>query len=140
MTPALRGYVTELGRQLAASERGILQRERFSSDIPDSVYGLHSQAVAWQGLRWMGLVWAETGDEALAATCRRLAEQLGRGLRAAVRESQVRLADGSLFLPSRLLDRERPYDDLTASRAGSYWNLVLPYALASGLFAPEVPS
>ena len=84
----------------------------------------------------MGLVWAETGEAALAATCRRLADRLGRGLRAAVRESQVRLADGSLFLPSRLLDRERPYDDLTASRAGSYWNLVVPYALASGLFAP----
>ena len=135
-TPALRGYVAELGRQLAASERGILQRERFSSDIPDSVYGLHSQAVAWQGLRWMGLVWAETGDAALAATCHRLAERLGRGLRAVVRESKVRLPDGSLFLPSRLLDRERPYEDLTASRAGSYWNLVVPYALASGLFAP----
>jgi hypothetical protein len=130
VTPALRGYVNELGRQLRASDRGILQRERFSSDIPDSVYG-------WQGLRWMGLVWAETGNEALAATCRNLAGRLGRGLRAAVRASQVRLADGSLFLPSRLLDRERPYDDLTASRAGSYWNLVVPYALASGLFAPE---
>jgi hypothetical protein len=136
ITRELRGYVLELGRQLAGSELGILQRERFSSDIPDSVYGLHSQAVAWQGLRWMGLVWAETGDAALAATCRRLADRLGRGLRAAVRASQVRLADGSLFLPSRLLDRERPYDDLTASRAGSYWNLVVPYALASGLFAP----
>jgi hypothetical protein len=137
VTPALRGYVLELGRQLAASEHGILQRERFSSDIPDSVYGLHSQAVAWQGLRWMGLVWADTGDAALAATCRRLADRLGRGLRAAVGASQVRLADGSLFLPSRLLDREQPYDDLTASRAGSYWNLVVPYALASGLFPPE---
>ena len=136
VTPALRGYVAELARQLAASKRGILQRERFSSDIPDSVFGLHSQAVAWQGVRWMGLVWAETGHEPLAATCRRLAGRLGRGLRTAVRASQLHLADGSLFLPSRLLDRERPYDDLTASRAGSYWNLVVPYALASGLFAP----
>ena len=60
---------------------GSSQRERFSSDIPDSVYGLHSQAVVWQGLRWMGLVWAETGDAALAATCRRLADRLGRGPR-----------------------------------------------------------
>ena len=25
---------------------------------------------------------------------------------------------------------------MTESRAGSYWNLVMPYALASGLFAP----
>ena len=136
VTPDLRAYVDELGRQLARSGRGLLQRERFSSDIPDLVYGLHSQAVAWQGLRAMGHVWAETGYAALAARCRSLAERLRRALRAAVRESQVRLADGSLFLPSRLLDGERPYADLTASRPGSYWNLVVPYALASGLFAP----
>jgi hypothetical protein len=46
----------------------------------------------------------------------------------------VRLPDGSLFLPVRLLDHEAPYDALTSSRAGSYWNLVAPYALASGFF------
>ena len=40
-----------LGRQIDASPTGLLGRERYSSDIPDSVYGLHSQAVAWQGLR-----------------------------------------------------------------------------------------
>ncbi|MFN2433193.1 MAG: hypothetical protein ABR599_10340, partial [Gemmatimonadota bacterium] len=44
--------------------------------------------------------------------------------------------DGSLFVPVRLLDRETPYEHLTASRPGSYWNLVMPYALASGLFRP----
>ncbi len=68
VTPVLRAYVARLGSQLAASDRGLLERERYSSDIPDSVYGLHSQAVAWQGLRWMGDVWAENGDRALAAT------------------------------------------------------------------------
>ena len=35
-----------------------------------------------------------------------------------------------------LLDGERPYASLTEARLGSYWNLVMPYALASGLFAP----
>jgi hypothetical protein len=46
------------------------------------------------------------------------------------------LPDGSLFLPARLLEGERPYDSVTENRAGGYWNLVMPYALASGLFAP----
>jgi hypothetical protein len=36
-----------------------------------------------------------------------------------------------------LLDDERPYRSLTASRSGSYWNLVMPYALASGFFEPH---
>jgi hypothetical protein len=37
----------------------------------------------------------------------------------------------------RLLEDEKPYRLVTASRDGSYWNLVAPYALTSGLFAPE---
>ena len=136
MTPALADYVTRLRRQLDAGEHGLMQRERYSSDIPDSVYGLHSQAVAWQGLRWMASVWEETGQRTLVARCRQLATRLGAGLREAVRRSQRWLPDGSLFVPVRLLDGERPYDSVIESRSGSYWNLVAPYALASGLFAP----
>jgi hypothetical protein len=139
VTPVLRGYIDELGRQIVASPRGLLRRERYSSDIPDSVLGLHSQAVAWQGIRSMGLVWEETGRAGLAARCWRLAARLEAGLRRAVAESQRMLPDGSLFIPVRLLDDEQPYDLLTASRPGSYWNLVAPYAFASGLFTPGSP-
>ena len=46
------------------------------------------------------------------------------------------MRDGTLFVPIRLLDGERPYRRLTGSRLGSYWNLVMPYALASGIFPP----
>jgi hypothetical protein len=136
-TPTLRRYVAALAGQLRASPRMMLARERYSSDIPDSVYGLHSQAVAWQGLRAMAGVWAETGDAGPARSARTAAALLGSGLRRAVAASQRRLPDGSLFVPVRLLDGERPYDAVTRSRAGSYWNLVMPYALASGLFRPR---
>jgi hypothetical protein len=84
----------------------------------------------------MASVWAAEGETALAATCRRLAARLATGLRAAVRASERALPDGSLFLPVALLDGEGPYDALTSERLGSYWNLVMPYALASGLFRP----
>jgi hypothetical protein len=136
VTPELRGYVDALGRQIAVSG-GLLARERYSSDIPLSVYGLHSQAVAWQGLREMGAVWAQTGRPALAARCRALAARLERALRGAVRASATPLPDDSLFVPAMLLDRERPYAATTEARLGSYWNLVAPYAFASGLFAPR---
>lgn len=136
VTPALRRDVQFLARQIGSEGRGLLRRERYSSDIPDLVHGLHSQAVVWQGLRAMGRVWQTTGRKALAAQCRILAARLAAGLRAASRQSQRRLADGSLFVPVRLLNPEPPYRSLTRTRAGSYWNLVMPYALASGLFAP----
>jgi len=136
-TPALGGYTANLGRQIAASRRGILHKERYASDLPDSVYGLDSQAVVWQGLRAMAQVWRDTRHRALAQRARSLAARLGAGLRAGVRASARKLPDGSLFIPVKLLDDERPYGALTASRSGSYWNLVIPYALASGLFAPR---
>jgi hypothetical protein len=39
----------------------------------------------------------------------------------------------------RLGGGEAPYDTVTESREGSYWNLVAPYALASGFFAAGGP-
>jgi hypothetical protein len=136
-TPALRRYVERLGSQIRSSRTGLLRRERYSSDVWDSVYGLHSQAVVWQGLRSMGHVWRHAGYGHLADNCRMLASRLERGLRRAVRRSQRRLRGGALFVPVALLDSERPYKSVTASRSGSYWNLVMPYALASGFFEPH---
>ena len=107
--PSSAGYVATLGRQIDASRRGLLERERYSSDIPDSVYGLHSQAVVWQGLRGMADVWARDGRSgARRAGAARLAARLEAGPAPRGRASQRRLPDGSLFVPVRLLDGERP--------------------------------
>ena len=138
-TPQLRAFVATLGRQIRSSPRGILDRERFSSDIQDSVYGLHTHAIVWQGLRSMASVWAGTGHGQIADDARSLAGRLEKGLRAAIHASQRRLPDGSLFVPARLLDDEHPYRSVTETRAGAYWNLVAPYAFASGLFRPGSP-
>ena len=138
-TPTLRRYVDELGRQIGSSGTGLLGRERYSSDIPDEVLGLHSQATVWQGLWAMSRVWADVGNAELARRCEALAKRLEAGIRSAVASSQRRLGDGSLFIPARLLDREPAYGSLTQAKLGSYWNLVMPYALASGIFAPDSP-
>jgi hypothetical protein len=130
----LGGFVDALERALGPN--GLLEQERYSSDIAESVYGLHAQASTWWGLREIAEVWAETGQPALAARARTLAARLAAGLRAAVRRSEQTLADGSVFVPMRLLDGVTAYRQVTESHAGSYWNLVAPYAFASGLFPP----
>jgi hypothetical protein len=135
-TPALARALRRLELHLRGGEKGLLEREPFSSDISKAVYGLHSQTVVWQGLRDMGRVWAQTGHRELAARARSLASRLGAGLRRAVAASSKRLEDGSLFVPVALLDGGRPFGRLTDSVQGSYWNLVVPYALASGFFPP----
>jgi len=133
-TPTLAGLVAGLSRRQEPS--GLLAPEAFSSDIPDPVQGLHAQTVAWEGLLAMAAVWIGDGHPGYALQARRIAGRLGTALRRAVAASERRLPDGSLFLPMRLDAGEQPYDTVTESREGSYWNLVAPYALASGFFTP----
>jgi hypothetical protein len=138
-TPRLAAVITTLERALAGSPSGLLPRERYSIDIDANVYSLHGQTLVWQGLLAMSRVWRETGHVALAERSRRLALRLELALRRAVKASSRRLPDGSLFVPTRLLDAGDPFDPITGSRAGTYWNLVAPYALASGFFEPNGP-
>ncbi|HEY7690821.1 MAG TPA: hypothetical protein VH816_00630 [Gaiellaceae bacterium] len=135
-TPKLSRVVDGLGRQISSGHGGLLRRERYSSDVAARVYGLHAQAAVWQGLNAIADAWRATGRTAHARKARALAAALGRGLHRAVRRSSQRLKDGSLFVPAALLARHKPFDAVTASRPGSYWNLVVPYALSSGFFTP----
>jgi hypothetical protein len=134
--PALAGAVRRLQRQLLTGQ-GLLDREAFSSDVRRPVIALHGQAVAWQGLVAIAGVWSRLGHPRLAVRARAAAGRLAHALRSEVRSTARRLRDGSLFVPAALDGSAAPFDRLTASRDGSYWNLVMPYALASGLFAPR---
>jgi hypothetical protein len=137
LTPKLAGYVSALAAR--QEPNGLLDPERFSSDIPDMAQTLHGQAVAWEGLRAIAAQWSQAGRLGYAARANRIAASLGAALRRAVQGSERRLPDGSIFLPMRLGGSEQLYETVTESRSGSYWNLVAPYALASGLFTPESP-
>jgi hypothetical protein len=137
ITRVLRRYVAGFSEQIENDPHGLLRRERYSSDIHDPVYGLHSQAIAWQAMRAIAAAWADADKPSLARSAAATAADLERGLRRAIKASSKHLTDGSLFVPAALLDGERPYASLTEARLGSYWNLVVPYALASGLVRPN---
>ena len=117
--------------------KGRLAPEALSSDQSEPVDSVTAQLVAWQGLRAVQRTWAATGHPTLAARAGRLADRLEKALRPAVRRALVKMPDGSLFLPYSLTNGSRPYQQLSATRMGSYWNLVVPYALASGFFKPD---
>lgn len=135
-TPGLSTSLLRFQLQLSRSPNGLLDRERYGVDVTTPVYGLHSQALALAGLRAIAPVWQQTGYGSLAAEATEIANRLEAALRAAIAVSSSRLPDGSLFIPIPLLDGARPYGSVTDSFDGSYWNLVMPYALASGLFPP----
>ena len=132
--PVLAGVLSRLRSQQLASGR--LEPEPLCSDMRTAVDGVPAQVLVWQGLLAMGRVWAATGHRQLAAEARCIATPLESALRSALRASEQRLPDGSLFIPESMSGTIAAYDRLTATRAGSYWNLVMPYAFASGFFTP----
>jgi hypothetical protein len=140
VTPRFRRDIESFGRQLDAGSPGLLRRERYGADIAGPIYGLHAQVLVLQGLRATADVWTRTGRPLLAAAATGAADRLEAGLRSAVAASQVQLPDGSLFVPIELVDGlEKPYDALSATKRGAYWNLVMPYVLASGFIRPGSP-
>jgi hypothetical protein len=137
VTAQFRHDLDSFDRQLRRGKTGLLRRERYGADILGPIYGLHAQVLALQGLRGMSEVWARTGYPRLAVEAADVATRLEAGLRAAVAAAKTTLPDGSVFVPIALVDgKEQAYDKLTASKRGSYWNLVMPYVLASGFFRP----
>ncbi|HNQ74410.1 MAG TPA: hypothetical protein PKN95_12500 [Verrucomicrobiota bacterium] len=112
---------------------GLLPRENYCGDEHDKVFSLNSNANAWRGLRDMAVVLGQIGDEAAARNIRATADGLRRSILAAVEKSERRDAQPP-FIPIALFGEEQPYDALTATRRGSYWNLMIPYVIGSGIF------
>ena len=77
-TPKLAAFVAALRSSLRREAPSILEPERYSSDIPDRVYGLHAQTVAWAGLRAIGSLWAADRPRSARAQAGALAERLER--------------------------------------------------------------
>jgi hypothetical protein len=142
-TAALDGLVRRIaGRQIRTGPiRGRLVKEPLSTDLEDrDVDSVSGQIAAVQGLLAMSRVWGSTGYPAHAARARTLAQGIDHALRPAVTRASTRLRDGSLFVPATLDGSRRPFARLTTSREGSYWNLVMPYAFASGWFPAHSPA
>jgi hypothetical protein len=138
-TPTYSGYARDFSSRRAASANGLLDRQRYSGDITARVYGLHHQSRAWRGLRDMAYVWGLVGRKDLATRYQAEARAFASALRTAIARSTTRVSPHETFVPIDLLatPREKPWDPVTATRLGSYWNVVAPYAWASGIFPRE---
>jgi hypothetical protein len=135
-TPTYEGYARDFAARRAANSDGLLDKQRYSGDISQLVYGLHHQSRAWRGLRDMAYVWGLVGREELGARYRAEARSFAMSLRTAIARSATRVSARETFVPVELLATPRiaPWDPVTATREGSYWNLVAPYGWASGIF------
>jgi hypothetical protein len=113
---------------------GLQTREAYCSDIRQPVRSLNTNANCWRGLRDMSIVLGEIGEaeqaKKLAATCAEYKKKI-------VAEMESKAIDRSVDPPFVRIafDGEEPISNpITATRWGSYWNLVIPCVLWSGIF------
>ncbi|WP_053203293.1 LamG-like jellyroll fold domain-containing protein [Jiangella muralis] len=132
----------EFARQRDADPHGLLAKARYASDIPEPVYGIHHQSEAWRGMRDLGVALRLMGRSAEADAFTQEADELQDALVDAIDRSKTTLPDGTIFVPIGLLhdNPEQPYERLTDTTLGSYWNLIMPYALATGILPPDEPT
>jgi hypothetical protein len=130
------GYLEDLIAQNAADPNHLLERQQYSSDIKSGVYGLHQIGVAHMGAQNIAEVWRTLGRTDLADRYSAFAAELFTTYLAAARSSQVTLPDGALFTPVELLSGTQPWDPITGTTLGGYYNLVVFYGFASRVYAP----
>ncbi|MDA0746120.1 MAG: hypothetical protein O2954_06335 [bacterium] len=112
-------------------ESGLFPRERYCGDVPTFVYSLNSNANGWRGLRDAAAMLAEVGEAEEAERLLGIASEFREKILAAVEKSESK---DPPFIPVALFGEERVYEELTADKAGSYWNLMAPYILDSRVF------
>src|SRR5262249_43516478 len=107
----------------------------YAGDISKQVYALNSNANCWRGLRDLAAVLEGVGQRETALQYARQARAFRAAILAAVAKSESRQTRPP-FIPNALFGDETPHETLTATRTGSYYNLMAPYILGSGVFGP----
>lgn len=117
-------------------ESGLFPKERYCGDIEKPVYALNPNANCWRGLRDMAAVLADSGEtqraEELSAVAGHFRSAIWKAVDASIDEKA-----SPPFIPMMLFGEEKAYDRLTDTMLGSYYNLLSPYVIASGVFGPQ---
>ncbi|MEQ1827396.1 MAG: hypothetical protein ABL921_15670 [Pirellula sp.] len=114
---------------------GLFPKERYCGDISTQVYSLNANAKAWRALRDLSAVLADINELDEAKRLGAIAAEHRRIVLAAVEKSVDRTIDPP-FVPIALLDEEPSHNPITHVRIGSYWNIIVGYTIASGIFPP----
>ncbi len=117
-------------------QTGLLPKDNYAGDIAEQVYSLNSNANCWRGLRDVAAMLADMGDQDEARRLRQAAAEYRKAIVSAVDRSERRDSRPP-FIPVALLADEPPHDPLTATRQGSYYDLIAPYVIGSEIFGQE---
>ncbi len=113
---------------------GLFPREQYCGDIATPVYSLNSNAKSWRALRDFAATLDAMGERDEAKRLAQVAAEFKQRILAAVDKSTRPAMPG--FVPIALSGEEEPYETITGTKMGSYWNLMANYVLGTGIL-PE---
>ncbi len=116
-------------------EHGLFPKEQYCGDISTMVYNLNANAKAWRALRDLGAVLNECADTNEGAHYTKVAAEFRETILDALKKN-VRQDTTPPFVPVALFADEPVHDPIVGSRIGGYWNIIIGYTLASGIFPP----
>jgi hypothetical protein len=116
-------------------ENGLFPKEQYCGDIHTFVYSLNANSKAWRAIRDLSTVLAEVGERADAKHYADVAAEFKKPIVAAIEKSVSRETTPP-FVPVALFGDEPVHEPILHSRIGSYWNIIIGYTMASGIFPP----
>jgi len=117
------------------AENGLFPKEQYCGDIHTFCYSLNANSKAWRAIRDLGAMLDAAGEAASAKRYTAVAAEFKKPILAAMEKSISRETTPP-FVPVALFGDEPVHDPILHSRIGSYWNIIIGYTMASGIFAP----
>jgi hypothetical protein len=111
---------------------GLFQPEQYCGDVHTRCQSLNVNSKAWRALRDLGAALEETGNPQ-AAHFSQVAHEFRPKVLEAIRDSAKRDITPP-FVPIALYTNEGPHAPITRVRIGGYWNIIIGYTIASGIF------
>ncbi len=114
---------------------GLFPKEQYCGDIHTLVLSINANSKAWRAMHDLAAVLEDIGQHDQAASLAKIAAGYRKDVLDAIDKSVHREIDPP-FVPLALLDEEPVHNPITATRIGSYWNIVIGFTIGSGIFPP----
>ena len=113
-------------------DHGLFPMEQYCGDVHSKCQSLNVNSKAWRAMRDLGATLQEMGDPQAAHFLQEAGEFRPKVL-SAIRDSAKHEVTPP-FVPIALYTNEGPHDPITEVRIGGYWNIIIGYTIASGIF------
>lgn len=112
---------------------GLYPLEQYCGDISTPVQTLNANSKAWRALRDLSTVLAEVGEKNEAGHYEKVEREFRKTVLTAI-EKSVDRSTTPPFVPVALYTNEMAHTPICEVRIGSYWNIIIGYTIASGIF------